>query len=54
MYPEELCYRILVGLLNQMQRDGRLQSGHIGAMGPEDEAQAWDDQTGEELDPSMV
>ena len=65
VYPDELCYRILRGLLQQMRRDGRIQAGQIGAIGPEDEAcneymqgepdmMAYDDQTGEELNPELV
>ena len=49
VYPDELCYRILKGLVNQMKMDGRIQEGCIGMMCPEEKT-AWDDQTGEALD----
>ena len=54
VYPDELCFRILKGLLRQMKRDGRIKHGHIGAVWAEEEDRAWDDQTGEELDAGMV
>ena len=53
VYPDELCYRIIVGLLEQMKYDGRIREGQIGAVMPEEE-RAWDDVTGEELDWKMV
>ena len=53
MYPDELCYRILKGLMTQMKTDGRIQDGAIGMMCPEEKS-AWDDQTGEQLDWDMV
>ena len=37
-----------------MKSDGRLSEGGIGMVMAEDEAQAWDDTTGEELDAGMV
>jgi len=36
VYPDELCFRILEGLVDQMKMDGRLQSGGIGAVCPEE------------------
>ena len=55
VYPDELCYRIMIGILNQMKRDGRIPEFGIGAIWPDDENQqmtgeAYDDVTGEELD----
>ena len=49
VYPDELCFSILKGLVKQMYHDGRLQAGQIGAVMAEDESQAFDDTTGEEL-----
>ena len=54
VYPDELCFVIITGLLRQMKRDGRLSEGGIGMVMAEDEAQAWDDTTGEELNAGMV
>ena len=39
VYPDELCYRVLVGLLKQMSKDNRLQPGQIGAVMAEEEGQ---------------
>ncbi len=57
MYPDEMCFRIFKGLIEQMRRDGRMQEGCIGSVMREEEyetsdymKQAWDDVTGEELD----
>ena len=57
VYPDELCFRILKGLMETMKRDGRIQSNGIGAVMAEEESEtwnevtkAWDDITGEELD----
>ena len=49
VYPDELCYCILKGLMKQMKRDNRIQQRQIGMVMPEDET-AWDDTTGEQLD----
>ena len=59
VYPQELCFRIIQGLLKQMRRDNRIQVGGVGCTMPEDdidmglinpdECKAWDDTTGEEL-----
>ena len=54
VYPDELCYRIVRGLVGQMKRDGRIQAGGIGAVMAEEESTAWDDTTGEELDAEKV
>ena len=54
VYPDELFFTIITGLLKQMKRDGRLSEGGIGMVMAEDEAHAWDDTTGEELDAGMV
>ena len=61
VYPDELCLRIFKGLMETMKMDGRIQSNGIGAVMAEEESQswdqinqAWDDITGEELDPSAV
>jgi hypothetical protein len=56
VYPDELCFDILKGLLKQMKKDGRISEGGIGMVmaEEEEEAQAWDDVTGEELDGNMV
>ena len=50
VYPDQLCNSILKGLLKQMKHDCRMQDLRIGAVMPEDEARAFDDQSGEELD----
>ena len=64
VYPDELCFKIIKGLLRQMQRDGRIQADGIGITVSEEEyrnrgdinimdyenQQAWDDNTGEQLD----
>ena len=62
LYPEELCYCILKGLISQMHMDGRLQAGQVGPGPAEDEPKqmnilgyendelaAWDDVTGDSL-----
>ena len=50
-----MCAKVMAGLLAQMHADGRIQDGCVGSVLPEEEiAMAWDDQTGEELDPHMV
>jgi len=36
-YPDELCFRILQGLIEQMKIDGRIQTGGIGAVMKEEE-----------------
>ena len=55
VYPDELCFRILTGLLQTMKRDGGIQEGRIGSMmAEEEEAGAWDDQAVEKLDWKMV
>ena len=54
VYPDELCFKIITGLLRQMKRDGRISEGGIGMVMAEDEAHAWDDVTGEELNGAMV
>ena len=53
VYPDELCYHIVKGLMKQMKKDGRMSEGQIGIVAAE-EIMAWDDTTGEELDPQMV
>jgi len=37
VYPDELCKEILVGLKDQMRKDGRLCAGGLGAVCPVDE-----------------
>ena len=37
VYPDELCWRIVKGLLKQMQADGRIQSNGIGVNMAEEE-----------------
>ena len=32
VYPDELRYKILTGLIKQMKRDGRIQEGCIGSV----------------------
>ena len=61
VYPDELCFRILKGLMETMTRDGRIQSNGIGAVMADEEsgtwdeiAKAWDDITGEEPDENDV
>ena len=64
IYPHQLCREILLGLMEQMRRDGRiLQNGCLGSMMAYEEGteeyheqmeQFWDDITGKELDPEMV
>ena len=50
VFPKMLCYRILRGLINQMESDGRIQDGCLGAVMAEEEAGVWDDMSGERLD----
>ena len=57
VYPDELCFRILGGLIEQMKRDRRIQDGGLLAVMEEEEMEnqelmqkSWDDVTGEELD----
>ena len=38
VYPDELCFCILKGLIAQMYHDARLQKGQIGAVMAEDES----------------
>ena len=61
MYPDELCFRILKGLMETMKKDGRIHTNGICAVMAEDESgvwdqmdKAWDDVTGEELDANGV
>ncbi|MCP2505128.1 MAG: hypothetical protein NLN65_07530, partial [Candidatus Poseidoniaceae archaeon] len=49
VYPDELCYRILKGLIDQMKLDGRIQQDGIGLVMPEEE-KAWDDVSGDPLE----
>ena len=56
VYPDELCFRILKGLMETMRKDGRIHSNGIGAVMAEEEsetwseiARAWDDITGEDV-----
>ena len=37
VYPDELCWKILKGLINQLKLDGRIATGSIGVSGPEEE-----------------
>ncbi len=57
-YPDELCFKIIQGLIAQMERDGRMSAGQIGAVMSEEESiqckTAFDDSTGEELDEKEV
>ena len=50
VFPRMLCYRSLKGLINQMESDGRIQDGCLGAVMAEEEAGVWDYMTGERLD----
>ena len=61
VYPDELCFRILRGLMETMKQDGRIHTNGIGAVMAEEESEvwdqidkAWDDVTGEELDSNGV
>ena len=61
VYPDELCFRILRGLMETMKQDGRIPTNGIGAVMAEEESEvwdqidkAWDDVTGEELDSNGV
>lgn len=59
VYPDEVCFKIMRGLMNQMKKDGRIQRGGIGAVMAEDETEddwneADDDVTGEQLDAEGV
>ena len=54
VYPDELCYRILNGLIKTMKRDVRPQPGHVGSVLCEDEFVAFDDNRGHPLDHGMV
>ena len=63
VYPDELCYEILQGLIEQMKLDKRLLgNGCLGSVGSTDEdkidwsdySQHWDDVTGKELKPDLV
>jgi len=54
VYPDELCYRIIQGLMDTMKMDGRIHADGVGAVMAEEEARAFDDVTGEELDSREV
>ena len=61
VYPDQLCFRILKGLIETMKKDGRIHANGIGAVMAEEESdvwnqidKAWDDVTGEELDSNGV
>ena len=54
--PDELCSRILRGLMGTIKKDGRTPANGIGAAMAEEESdvwnqmeEVWDDVTGEEL-----
>ncbi len=51
VYPDELCKEMLHGLMEQMEDDGRLNTGLIGMMGPTEEGDVgfWDDVSGKQL-----
>ena len=38
VYPDELCWKILKGLINQLKMDGRIADGSVGVSCPEEEA----------------
>ena len=50
VYPDELCFKIIKGLMETMKKDGRIHADGIGAVMAEEECRAFDDITGEELD----
>jgi len=62
VYPDELCVRILRGLVSQMRIDGRIDQNGLCIMAEEEasinavlgDGTAWDDVTGEELDHDAV
>jgi hypothetical protein len=56
VYPDRLCKEIVLGLLDQMKEDGRVQEGSIGSMlvDKNNGAEFWDDLSGSRLDESMV
>ena len=51
VYPDELCREILLGLMDQMKADGRIEPGLLGMICPTEEGaeEAWDDVTGKRL-----
>ena len=51
VYPDELCREILLGLMDQMRLDGRIEPGLLGMICPTEEGgeEAWDDVTGKRL-----
>ena len=66
VYPEKLCRHIIIGLVRQMQEDGRLGTGEIGYCCAIDDDvsewvdddiwddEYWDDISGASLHPGMV
>ena len=42
VYPDELCFRILKGLMETMKKDGRIHANGIGAVMAEEESEIWE------------
>ena len=59
VYPDKLCKAILMGLMEQMREDKRINHGEIGSVMAEEESsidwrQYYDNLTGEKLNTEMV
>ena len=59
VYPDKMCKEIIMGLIEQMEKDERIDKGNVGTIAAFDKdnseaVEFWDDLSGKRLDPKLV